>query len=353
MSDQKPADVLVIFGITGDLARVMTFHSLYRLEARGLLDCPIVGVAFDDWTLDQLKERARDSIVATGEQLDEAVFERFADAALVPARRLLGRRDLHRRRRRAEGLQAAGLLPRDPAVPLRQGRRRAARRGADEERARRRREAVRPRPRLGDGARGRAAPVPRGEADLPHRPLPREDGPAGAAVHALREHDARADLEPELRRVRPDHDVRGLRRRRPRPLLRPGRRAARRRRQPPDAGRRDRRRWRRPPAATRDTLKDAMVAVFRATETADPKHYVRGQHDGYRAIEGVDENSTTETFAALRLEIDNWRWSGVPVLHPHREADAGDADRGAARLQAAAAARLQARSRAAWSRTSS
>src|SRR5580765_8939844 len=72
------ADVFVIFGITGDLARVMTFHSLYRLEARGLLDCPIVGVAFDDWTLDHLKERARDSIVATGEQLDEEVFERFA-----------------------------------------------------------------------------------------------------------------------------------------------------------------------------------------------------------------------------------------------------------------------------------
>ena len=79
MSDQKPGDVLVIFGITGDLARVMTFHSLYRLEARGLLNTPIVGVAFDDWTLDQLKERARDSIVATGQQLDEAVFERFAN----------------------------------------------------------------------------------------------------------------------------------------------------------------------------------------------------------------------------------------------------------------------------------
>ncbi len=44
------ADVLVIFGITGDLAKVMTFRSLYRLERRGLLDCPIVGVAGDDWT---------------------------------------------------------------------------------------------------------------------------------------------------------------------------------------------------------------------------------------------------------------------------------------------------------------
>src|SRR6476469_2820476 len=74
----QPADVLVIFGITGDLARVMTFRSLYRLEARGLLDCPIVGVAFDDWTLKQLIERARDSIVATGEPLDEKVFERFS-----------------------------------------------------------------------------------------------------------------------------------------------------------------------------------------------------------------------------------------------------------------------------------
>ncbi len=53
------ADVLVVFGITGDLARVMTFRSLYRLELRGLLDCPIVGVAVDDWTRDQLVERAR------------------------------------------------------------------------------------------------------------------------------------------------------------------------------------------------------------------------------------------------------------------------------------------------------
>src|SRR6188472_769216 len=77
--ETKPADVFVIFGITGDLAKVMTFHSLYRLEARGLLDCPIVGVAVDDWTVDQLRQRARESIVGTGETLDEAVFERFAN----------------------------------------------------------------------------------------------------------------------------------------------------------------------------------------------------------------------------------------------------------------------------------
>ena len=77
-SEQQPADVFVVFGITGDLAKVMTFRSLYRLEQRGLLDCPIVGVAVDDWTIDQLVERARTSIVGTGEQLEDAVFARLA-----------------------------------------------------------------------------------------------------------------------------------------------------------------------------------------------------------------------------------------------------------------------------------
>ena len=56
MTDQqRPADVLVIFGITGDLAKVMTFRSLYRLEMRKLLDCPILGVAVNDWTVEKLR----------------------------------------------------------------------------------------------------------------------------------------------------------------------------------------------------------------------------------------------------------------------------------------------------------
>src|SRR5215472_17839796 len=75
----RPADVFVVFGITGDLARVMTFRSLYRLESRGLLDCPIVGVAVDDWSVDDLKERARTSIEGTGEKIDQKVFDSFAE----------------------------------------------------------------------------------------------------------------------------------------------------------------------------------------------------------------------------------------------------------------------------------
>ncbi len=63
-----------------------------------------------------------------------------------------------------------------------------------------------------------------------------------------------------------------------------------------------------------ETLKDGMVALFRAVAEASPAHYARGQHDGYLKVDGVAEGSTTETFAALRLDIDNWRWSGVPFF---------------------------------------
>jgi glucose-6-phosphate 1-dehydrogenase len=70
-----------------------------------------------------------------------------------------------------------------------------------------------------------------------------------------------------------------------------------------------------PPAAgDAAALGDAKYAVLRSVTEADPAHYVRGQYDGYRSIEGVAKDSTTETFAALRLEIDNWRWAGVPFF---------------------------------------
>jgi glucose-6-phosphate 1-dehydrogenase len=87
-SEPRPADVLVVFGITGDLAKVMTFRSLYRLEMRKLLDCPIVGVAVDDWTVDKLQEHARECIEGTGEVLDKEaerlsyVRGDFSDAAV-------------------------------------------------------------------------------------------------------------------------------------------------------------------------------------------------------------------------------------------------------------------------------
>jgi len=62
----------------------------------------------------------------------------------------------------------------------------------------------------------------------------------------------------------------------------------------------------------RDALRDEKVKVFRAMRPLDPSHLVRGQFQGYRSEPGVAPDSRVETFAALRLQIDSWRWSGVP-----------------------------------------
>ena len=244
-------DVLVIFGITGDLARVMTFRSLYRLEQRGLLDCPIVGVAGDDWSLPQLVERARTSIDGTGETIDPTVFERLTGRLSYVQGDFTDPATYDKVGEAIEWREVSRLLPRDPAVPLRHGRERAGRSWSHVHRARRRGEAVRPRPDLGPRA-GRGAPPVRGRvAAVPDRPLPRQDGARADPLPALREHDARAGLEPQLRRLRPDHDGGGLRGRGPRPLLRSRRCVARRGGQPPAAAAGERPRWRRPPAATR------------------------------------------------------------------------------------------------------
>jgi glucose-6-phosphate 1-dehydrogenase len=54
--------------------------------------------------------------------------------------------------------------------------------------------------------------------------------------------------------------------------------------------------------------------VFRSMRLLDPNHVVRGQYRGYRDMPGVSPESDTETFIALKCEIDNWRWAGVPFF---------------------------------------
>jgi glucose-6-phosphate 1-dehydrogenase len=61
-----------------------------------------------------------------------------------------------------------------------------------------------------------------------------------------------------------------------------------------------------------DTMQAEKLRIFRAMRPLDPKEVVRGQFRGYRDETGVAKNSQVETFAALRLHIDTWRWSGVP-----------------------------------------
>ncbi|MFG2296085.1 glucose-6-phosphate dehydrogenase [Streptomyces sp. NPDC048603] len=67
-----------------------------------------------------------------------------------------------------------------------------------------------------------------------------------------------------------------------------------------------------PVALEAQSLRDEQVKVFRSMRPLDPAHVVRGQYTGYRAEPGVDPASDTETFVALRVGIDNWRWAGVP-----------------------------------------
>ncbi len=63
-----------------------------------------------------------------------------------------------------------------------------------------------------------------------------------------------------------------------------------------------------------DGIRDEKVKVMRATRPLEPGSVVRGQYQGYCQNKGVAAGSQVETFAAVRLEIDSWRWSGVPFL---------------------------------------
>jgi glucose-6-phosphate 1-dehydrogenase len=62
-----------------------------------------------------------------------------------------------------------------------------------------------------------------------------------------------------------------------------------------------------------DSWLDAKYRALGALRPLTPDDVVRGQYEGYREVEGVDPNSTVETFVALRLSQDSWRWAGVPM----------------------------------------
>jgi len=310
---EKHADLLVIFGITGDLARRMTFRALYRLERRGLLDGPVIGVASEDMTTGELVKRAREAIGEGDQDVDDAVFDRLArrlsylpgdvtDAALY--RRLATR--IGRAERPlyylevppalfgpiVEHLGAARLL-REGRVAVEKpfGHDLASARELDARLHRLLRESQILRV---DHFLGKE-PVIELEylrfANLALAELWERTSVSAVQITMAEDFGFEGrgrfyDSVGALRDVVQNHLLQVL------ALVAMD---------PPAGG------------SAGDT-QDKKAEVFRAMPPADPQHYVRGQYQGYADIPGVARGSATETYVALRLEIGNWRWADVPVF---------------------------------------
>ena len=307
------SNLMVIFGITGDLARKMTFRALYRLEARKLLDCPILGVASDDMPVEKLVERARHSISEGGEKIDDAVFDRLADrldyihgdvtdSQLYDSlAEMIGSdyRPLYYLEMPpalfapiVENLAKVGLLERARVAvekpfghDLASARELNSRLRAvlDEDQILRVDHFLGKQPvveleclRFGNHAL----------AELWDRHSVTEIHITMAEDFGVEDRGKFYDAVGALRDVVQNHLLQVLALAAMEPAVGP----------------------------SGDDLNDKKGEVFRGMPALEPQRCVRGQYRGYTDVAGVAADSQTETFVALRTEIDNWRWAGVPIF---------------------------------------
>ncbi len=304
------SDAFVFFGATGDLAYKKIFPALQSMIQRDGLDMPIIGVARAGWNLEKLRERARDSIEKNGE-FDAATFDKLA-ARLVYVNGDYGEAETYTALRTALGGAKHPIhylaIPPSMFADVVKGLKEAG---------------------CAEGARlivekpfGRDLASAQELDQTLHTAFPetaifRIDHYLGkeAVQNLLYFRFANSFIEPIWNR----HYVSDVQITMAEKFGVQGRGA-----------------FYEEVGAVRDVVQNHLLQViallamdapigddpesmqneklrlFRAIKPIDPKNIVRGQFRGYREEQGVAAGSQVETFAALRLEIDTWRWAGVP-----------------------------------------
>jgi glucose-6-phosphate 1-dehydrogenase len=308
----QAADALVLFGITGDLAKKMLLPALYDLVRQEQLSVPIVGVTRGGWSVERLREHAHDAVTAHGE-IDEDAFGRFADLLRLAT---IDYDEPESFRSIAEQTQGAEFIAHYLAIPPELYAKAASCLAAaglnDNARL------IVEKPFGHDLESARALQVALTE-HFPEERLRRVDHYLGKDAiedlltirfantmlsELMHRHHVRSvqitmaenfdvadrggfyDATGALRDVVQNHMLQML---------------AYLVMEAPRTG------------AAADIL-DERSRALRAVRTIEPDSYVRGQYEGYLDVKDVRPDSTTETYTALRTFVDTDRWAGVPFV---------------------------------------